>query len=161
MLWVVYHHDKGHAGSGLLRTNLENGESIYRGRLRFEAISLGTYQHWMQEGSAFHLCDFGRFESIQRYFRRTLGIRVLRVVICVLLGIIMIRDTLAAVWSERTWRMMKSIPSRRRLATDSARGTPRRNGTKRICEDVICISIPGGIDSHLRHRVCSGARLRR
>jgi hypothetical protein len=28
MLYLVYHHDKGNAGSGLLRTNLENDDSI-------------------------------------------------------------------------------------------------------------------------------------
>jgi hypothetical protein len=54
-----YHHDKGNAGSGLLRTNLENDESIL---------------------------------------------------------------------------------STRQLATDSALGTPIRNGTRRVYEDAICIS---------------------
>jgi hypothetical protein len=84
--------------------------------------------------------SFGGYESIQRNFRRRHGIKVFRVVICFVLCIIMTKETQAVVCPERTWRMMKSIPSTRQLATDSTPGTPIRNGTRRVCEDAICIS---------------------
>jgi hypothetical protein len=90
--------------------------------------------------------SFGGYESIQRNFRHRGGIKVFSIVICFVLCIIMRKETQAAVCSERTWRMMKSIPSTRQLATDSTPGTTSCSGTRRVCEDVICISFRGGID---------------
>jgi hypothetical protein len=66
--------------------------------------------------------SFGGVESIQRYFRRRCGIKVLRMVRCFVLDTTVTRETQAAVCLEQTWRMTKDILSRR-LATDSARGT--------------------------------------
>ena len=67
----------------------------------------------------------------------------------VIWGIIIRREMQAGVCSERTWRMMKSIQSIRQLATDSARGTTRRNGIRRVCKDLMCVSFPGGVDKRL------------
>ena len=89
---------------------------------------------------------FRGYESIQRNFRRRRDIKVFRIVICSILGITTRKEMQAAVCSERTWRMMKSILPTRQLATDSTSGTTSRNGIKRICEDVICILFRGGID---------------
>jgi hypothetical protein len=44
--------------------------------------------------------------------------------------------------------MMKSIPSTRQLATDSAPGTPIRSGTRRVHKDVHYISIPAKKSQH-------------
>jgi hypothetical protein len=67
-------------------------------------------------------CQFGRFESIQRYFRQRCSIKVLRMVRCFVLGTIVTRETQAAVCSEQTGRMSKDILLRW-LTTDSARET--------------------------------------
>jgi hypothetical protein len=104
------------------------------------AISPGTYHYGCKERSAFHLCQFWEICKYSKYFRRRRGIKVLRMARCFVLCIVVTWEKQAAVCSKRAWRMTKGILSRQ-LATDSARGTPRPNGTKRACEDVICISI--------------------
>ena len=128
------------ATDSALGTPIRNGT----GRVCEDAICISFPA---KKGQHSIFASLGGYESIQRNFRRRRDITVFRVVICFVLRIITTREKEAAVCSEGTWRMMKSIPSTRQLATDSTPGTVSCNGKRRVCEDVICISFRGGIDS--------------